>query len=57
MKRIRREILSCIGIKDVAFDGKLLFSFEDLGTVRSADEFQYFLNLENNPFFKIRSSV
>jgi len=32
LRKIRRETLAKAGIKDVAFDGQLLYSFEDFGT-------------------------
>ena len=33
LRKIRRETLSKAGIKDVAFDGTMLYSFEDFGMV------------------------
>ncbi|CAF5204385.1 unnamed protein product, partial [Rotaria magnacalcarata] len=36
LKKIRREILAIAGIKDVTFDGTILYSFEDFGTRKLA---------------------
>ncbi|CAF2636709.1 unnamed protein product [Rotaria sp. Silwood2] len=45
LRKIRRETLAKAGIKDVAFDGTLLYSFEDFGLVLIF----LFLLLETDP--------